>query len=119
MPANGVPAEMREALFLALRLPQTSKHRKIHFEWDELPDEKVFWVDQEEDTIILNKDFRRALLHGLPGSSTDLPAIKSLLFLLAQDAFTTDRIGARLRQRLDIANLMLRESVKYERQGET
>ncbi|HWA09483.1 MAG TPA: ATP-binding protein [Chthoniobacteraceae bacterium] len=115
VPASGVPMEMREILFKVLRLPQTSRHRKIDFEWKPLEANLVFWVDRDNDTVLLNSRYRKHLLHGLPGSSTDIPAIKCLLFLLAQDAFRSERLGGRIKQRLELANLMLRQAVKHER----
>lgn len=118
VPASGVPLEMREILFKVLRLPQTSRHRKINFEWVLLGADLVFWIDRENDTVLLNSRYRKQLLHGMPGSGTDIPAIKCLLFLLAQDAFRSERMGGRIKQRLELANLMLRQAVKHERSVE-
>ena len=109
----------RSDIFLkVLRLPQTSRHRKINFEWESMEKDLVFWVDRDNDTLLLNSRYRKDLLHGLPGSATDVPAIKCLLFILAQDAFRSERIGGRIRQQLKLANMMLREAVKRERKGD-
>ncbi|MEI6566852.1 MAG: ATP-binding protein [Verrucomicrobiota bacterium] len=115
VPAAGVPMEMRDILFKTLRLPQTSRHRKIDFEWEPLDADLVFWVDRDNDTVLLNSRYRKQLLHGMAGSGTDIPAIKCLIFLLVQDAFRSERMGGRIKQRLELANLMLRQAVKHER----
>jgi hypothetical protein len=118
VPAAGMPMEMREIFLKVLRLPQTSRHRRINFEWEILEPDLVFWIDRDNDTLLLNSRYRKDLLHGLPGSSTDVPAIKCLLFILSQDAFRSERMGGRIRQQLKLANLMLCLAVKRERKGD-
>lgn len=117
VPASGVPMEMREIFRKVFRLPQTARLRRIDFEWVEMDAKFVFRVDRDNDALLLNSRYRRDLLHGLIGSSTDIPAIKCLLFLVALDAFRSERLGGRMKQRLEVANLMLREAVKHERKG--
>lgn len=117
VPAEGFPSEMRDILLKKLKLPQTSRHRKINVTWGDLEKHLVFWVDRDTDTLILNKMYRRHLLHGMCGSATDIPALKCLLFLIVSDAFKSERMGGKIKQKLELANLMLRQAVKYERRS--
>jgi hypothetical protein len=118
VPSAGIPAGMRDVMLRVLGLPKSTRHRKINFEWSNLDPDLVFWADRENDVLLLNARHRKRLLHGLPGSATDLPALKCLLFLVAQDVFRSERIGGRLKERLEIANLMLRQAIKHERESE-
>jgi hypothetical protein len=118
IPDEGLPAEFRDYLKTEFRIKGAGRHRMIAFRWDDLPEDRLFEVDNEGDAILLNSAYRRQLLHGLQGSATDVPVFKCLLFLLFKDAFYCERIGARLRDSLDLANRVLLRAVKYERSCE-
>jgi len=115
IPGDGLPAVLREAMRQELRIPGVSRIRKLRFEWAELCNEEFFQLDRENDVLLLNRAFRRQLLHGLPGSSADIPVVKCLLFMLLRDAFYSERLGSKLRERLDQANRILLAAVRYER----
>lgn len=114
-PADGLPAELREMLREELRIPGVAKHRKLRFEWANLDDDEFFRVDRDHDTLSLNRRYRHQLLHGLSGSAADVPVVKCLLFLLLRDAFYSERVGSKLRERLEQANRILIAAVKHER----
>ena len=118
VPDEGLPAELRDYLKTEFKIPGAGRHRKIAFRWDDLRDDQMFEVDSEGDAILLNRTYRRNLLHGLQGSATDIPVFKCLLFLLFQDVFYCDRIGPRLKEHLDQSNRVLLQALQYERSGE-
>jgi hypothetical protein len=115
VPGEGFPSVLQEFLYYELKLDETTKCRKVGFKWAELDDDSFFWINPDEDTIYLNRDYRNQLLHGLKGSSTDIPVVKCLLFFLAADALYADRLGPKVRERIDLINLVLKRAVKYER----
>jgi len=115
IPSDGMPARLRDVLKEELRITGVRKTRDLRFEWTELPDDRFFDLDRDNDVLYLNQAFRRQLLHGLKGSSADLPVVKSLLFLLLRDSFHLERVGSKAREHLDQINRILIEAVKCER----
>ena len=74
-----------------------------------------FEIDRERGELNLNSVYRRQLLHGLDGSSADVPVLKCLLFLALRDAIASDRTGSKIREYLDRMNRILVKAVRYER----
>ena len=114
VPLSGLPAALREFLRNELKLKGTAKTNKISIKWGSLEDDCFFWVNPDEPAIYLNKAFRRALLCGRNGSSADIPVIKTLLFFLLSEAFSAERFGPRLKERLDLLNRTLVQAVRFE-----
>ena len=106
---------LKELLLKELRIDGTKRFRKLKFEWSPLNNDQFFELDHDQDTLRLNKSYRRQLLHGLSGSSTDIPVIKCLLFLVLRDVLYTQRISSKIRERIDQANRILVCAVKHER----
>src|SRR5262249_8210643 len=98
-----------------LGLKKSTRVRKLKFDWCDLDEDSLFDLDRERDAILLNRKYRRALLHGLSGSSTDVPVTKCLLFLLLREVFYSERLSSRARDKLDQANRILLAAMKYER----
>jgi hypothetical protein len=118
IPSAGLPAELVAFLHQELRLEATAKHRDLKFLWAALEKDTFFEIDREKGHLYLNRSFRRYLLHGLSGSSTDIPVVKCLLFLVLEDALSSERMGPKIRERFDKANRILVEAVRYERYSE-
>jgi hypothetical protein len=115
IPSAGLPADLASYLHGELRLKGTRKHRDLKIAWKSLNHKAFFEIDRDGGHLYLNQAYRRSLLHGLPGSSTDIPVVKCLLFLLLRDALSSERMGARIRERLEQANRILVRAVRYER----
>ena len=115
IPVDGLPVGLKELLLKELRIDGTKRFRKLKFEWSPLNNDQFFELDHDQDTLRLNKSYRRQLLHGLSGSSTDIPVIKCLLFLVLRDVLYTQRISSKIRERIDQANRILVCAVKHER----
>jgi hypothetical protein len=115
IPSTGLPAKLSEFLHAELRIKATSRHRDLKIEWAPFTDDAFFDFDRDEGRLYLNQDYRRQLMHGLPGSSADIPVVKCLLFLLLRDAIMSQRTGSKIREHIDQLNRILVESVKHER----
>ena len=118
MPGEGVPAPLQEFLYEQLRLDETRKYRKVKIQWAVFSDDSFFWVDRDQDAIYLNQEYRSRLLHGLRGSSADLPVLKCMLFFLVSNALYAERMGSGLKEHLDLINDVLKKAVRFERAGE-
>jgi hypothetical protein len=115
IPVDGLPAALRDLLLKELRIDGTKRFRKLKFAWSSLDDDHFFQLDRDHDTLHLNKLYRRQLLHGLDGSSTDIPVVKCLLFLVLRDVLYSQRISSKVRERIEQANRILACAVKHER----
>ena len=112
---QGIPKMLQRRIVQELGLNKSARVRKLRFEWSDLDRSRLFDVDREREAIILNRQYRRSLLHGLSGSSTDIPVTKCLLFLLLREVFYSERLSSRVRERLDQVNRILLAAIKYER----
>jgi hypothetical protein len=115
IPVDGLPAELRDMLLKELRIEGTKRYRKLKFTWSQLDEGEFFRLDRDNNTLSLNKNYRRLLLHGLPGSSADIPVIKCLLFFVLRDVLYSQRMSAKTRERIEQANRILAHAVKHER----
>lgn len=118
IPVDGLPSDLRDFLLKELRIDGTKRFRKLKFAWSPLGDDEFFELDSDHDTLRLNKLYRRQLLHGLDGSSTDIPVVKCLLFLVLRDVLYSQRISSKVRERVEQANRILACAVKHERSPE-
>jgi hypothetical protein len=112
---QGVSKRLQQAVLRELGLKTAKKLRRLNFEWCDFSDDSLFDVDRDAHTIMLNRAYRRSLLHGLNGSSTDAPVTKCLLFLLLRDVFYSERVSSRVREKIDQANRILVAAIKHER----
>jgi len=112
---NGVPKMLQHSVAQELGIKKSTKFRRLKFEWCDLDKGCLFDVDRERDAIRLNRGYRRTLLHGLSGSSTDIPVTKCLLFLLVREVFYSERLSSKAREELERANRILIAALKYER----
>jgi hypothetical protein len=115
IPSHGLPSELSKFLHTELRIKRTAKHRDLKIIWKYLDRSSFFELDRDSGHLYLNRSYRRQLNHGLPGSSADIPVVKCLLFLLLEEALSSERMGPKIRERVDQANRILLKAVKYER----
>lgn len=118
IPSVGLPAPLTKFLHHELRLKATAKHRDLKIKWKRLEKESFFEIDRDAGHLYLNRLYRKRLLHGLDGSSADIPVLKCLLFLVLEDALSSERLGSKIRERLEQVNRILVRAVKYERSAE-
>jgi hypothetical protein len=118
IPSFGLPADLVGFLHSELRIKATAKHRDLKIKWAKLSRSSFFEIDRDRGHLNLNRAYRRQLLHGLAGSSADIPVLKCLLFLVLRDALSSERMSAKVREGLDQVNRILVKAVKYERSSE-
>lgn len=115
IPSTGLPSKLAEYLRGELRIEATRKHRDLKIVWEKMDDDMFFAIDRDESCLYLNRIYRQRLLHGLSGSSTDIPVVKCLLFLVLEEALSSERMGPKIREKLERVNRILVEAVQYER----
>ncbi len=118
IPSFGLPSDLKRFLHNELRIKATAKHRDLKISWKPLDDELFFEIDRDGGYLYLNRQYRKQLLHGLQGSAADVPVVKCLLFLVLKDAIGSERMGSKIRDRVEQVNRILVQAVKYERSSE-
>ena len=114
IPGNGLPKSIvKKARTLLLKDGNKSKY--IDFVWEHFETGDLFDIDQVGGVIRLNKAYRKALLRGVYGSTSDLPLLKTLLFFLTKDDFNKVRMSAKRREELEAINKLLTDAAKLER----
>lgn len=89
IPSSGLPADLREFLHKELQIKETAKYHGLKIEWADLDEEAFFDFEASGGYLLLNRAFRKRLLHGLPASPVDAPVLKCLLFYLLGDPTAT------------------------------
>ncbi len=115
IPSQGLPAELRDFLRDELRIKATAKYRDLKIQWADLDEEAFFEIDRDSGHLYMNRMYRKQLMHGLAGSSADIPVLKCLLFFALEDALRSERMGSKIRERIEQINRILVEAVKFER----
>ena len=114
VPGKGLPKKLRRGAEHIVD-PNATGVREIDFSWEEMPAKLVVDIDRANKTIRLNRSYRRILLRGLPASGTDLPLLKTLLYLLPEDEFLANRVTAKRRTRLSNINELLLQTLLTSR----
>ncbi|MFF9107088.1 ATP-binding protein [Streptomyces sp. NPDC014805] len=113
LPAGrGMDPQVRQAI--EDELPILAHEEPLQFRWQKLPNDKFFEVDQEGHVLLLNQHYRAALLGGPAGSVNDAPLVKSLMYLLMQDAFQRERLGSRLKDNIELWQSVLVAAARAE-----
>lgn len=115
IPSVGLPSELKDFLHKELRIKDTERHRDLQFEWTDFHDDSFFDIGRDEGKLYLNRIYRKQLLHGLNGSSTDIPVVKCLLFFVLREVLASERLGQKSREQMELLNRVLVKAVKHER----
>jgi hypothetical protein len=91
-PGAGLSVGVRKAV--RNNFPVIPREEEIIIKWERLPPDQFFEIDRDERVLVLNSIYRRAVLAGRAASRADAPLVKSLLFLLVNDMFRTQRESA-------------------------
>ncbi|MBZ9654016.1 ATP-binding protein [Phyllobacterium lublinensis] len=110
VPSLGLPYGVRNAA--ERRLSKGGPTEKITFVWEPLEEGKVFELDPIEARIMLNREYRRAILGDAPASAADAPLFKMLLFLVVRNEFGRSRSSKKQQERLQLINELLMDVVK-------
>ena len=86
----------------------------IDFRWDRVEDGALFAIDRQQRTVWLNRDYRRAVLGDKDGSLNDAPLVKTLLYLLVENLFHGQHLGARDKDNLELWSELLTRAADEE-----
>ena len=111
-PGRGIDPQVRQVI--EEELPVLVHEEPLQFRWERLSNEKFFEIDQESHVLLLNQHYRAALLGGRTGSLNDAPMVKSLIYLLMQDAFRHERMGSRLKDNIELWQSVLVAAARAE-----
>jgi hypothetical protein len=91
-PGPGLRSDVRK--MIRNNFPVIPRDEEVTIRWARLPADEFFKIDRDNRVLTLNARYRRAVLGGRAGSKADAPIVKSLLFLLVNDMFRTQRESA-------------------------
>lgn len=86
----------------------------VDIRWVELQSDQFFEIDREERVLWLNKRYRKALSGGRPGALNDVPVLKALLFMLAENIFSGQNLGPRDKENIDVWQEILTAAAREE-----
>jgi hypothetical protein len=112
-PGAGIPSDVRDALDRAE--VRFLRGTSVEVSWDNLHTLDLFRIDQDLRIITLNSRYRKMLLRGAHGGKTDVPLLRTLLYLLLEGSVARDRIGYVEKERLRAMQAALRAALKLER----
>ncbi|MFF4269139.1 ATP-binding protein [Streptomyces sp. NPDC001536] len=104
-PGKGIDPKIKRVI--KEELPEKGGEEPITFTWAALPRDRFFDLDRENNTVILNKDFREDFNDGRRGGANDAPVSKTLLYLLLEDCFGLGRWERSRQDRVDYWNTIL------------
>ena len=110
-PGKGFAPQLRRVI--ANELPLLPGEKPIEVRWRRLNGDNFFDIDWENRTLWLNIRYRGQAA-GDRHSVNDMPLIKALLYLLTQDTFRGEYLGARGKDNIDLWQEILSTAAKDE-----
>lgn len=111
-PEGGVPSNLSRKLGSILSQSNDTEMIPVDIVWEDMDDEhKIVEVQANATKIVINRAYRDQITGG-KNSAADAPLVKVLLFLLLEDCIHAKKISAKLRERIEIVNNALYETVK-------
>lgn len=111
-PGRGIAPEVRQSI--EEELPLIPYEDPIAILWKKLGNEVFFDIDRETNTIVLNQNYRAAILGGRRGGLNDAPLLKSLMYLLLHKIFESERAGAKQKDDLQLWQSILVTAARSE-----
>jgi hypothetical protein len=113
-PGRGFAPAIRKAVSVELEfLPG---REPIDIRWTDLDDESFFVVDRTENVIWLNKQYRWAVLGERDSSLNDAPLLKAALYLLLEDLFRGEYMGAKDKDNVQMWGAILAAAARAKAQ---
>jgi hypothetical protein len=113
-PGTGLPPRVRRTI--ENEIPALRGESPIDIRWATFEDDSFFNIDRDDQTLWLNKRYRKMLLGGKHGGLNDLPLVKSLLYLLVENVFEGEYHGSRDKDNIELWQTILTAAVQAERQ---
>ncbi|MEU2976123.1 ATP-binding protein [Streptomyces hirsutus] len=113
-PGRGFDPALRETIIE--ELPTIPYEEPIAVHWRKLDNGLFFDIDRENRTIILNHQYRTAILGGRRGGLNDAPLIKTLMWIVLHQVFEKEYSGSREKDNLQLWQSMLITAARVEAQ---
>lgn len=97
--------------------PVLEGEEPVRIKWTRFLTDDFFEVDRQTRTLWLNNQYRSAVLHGDAGGVNDAPLLKTLLFLVFEDLFRGQAMGAKDKENQMFWNEVLTAAAQAERDG--
>jgi hypothetical protein len=91
--------------------PNAEQVRPVDFAWHDLSEGEMFEINQNEQTILLNRRYRSALLQGAKPGRVDAPLFKTMLFLILEQDLFKERLSRERKERLNRLSRLLASAV--------
>lgn len=112
-PGQGISPRVKQALSREAALLEGEE--AIRIRWKFLVEGDFVRVDRKNRTLLLNSEYREAVLKGTPGSVNDAPLLKALLFLLYEDIFHGSFYGPKDKDNVSLWLEVLTAAAEEER----
>jgi hypothetical protein len=112
-PGEGVPADVRKALETH-DIPMV-RGAGCSVAWGKTAHGTFVEVSHEQRQVTLNVRYRKLLLRGAHGGKTDLPLVRTLLYLVFEDALSGERLGKVERLRVEAIQAAMNAAMRAER----
>lgn len=113
-PGRGFAPAVRRSIGEELQFVEGSE--PIHIRWSDFEDDSFFEIDLEERTIWLNRQYRSAVMGDRGTSLNDAPLLKAALYLLLNDLFSGDFLGAKEKDDVKLWGAVLATAARVEAQ---
>jgi hypothetical protein len=111
-PGRGI--DSRVSRVIREELPQLNVPA-LDIKWTRLDHTLFFEVDRTANTLWLNKIYRPAILAGRRGGGADAPVLKALLYLLVENVFQGEYLGARDKDNIELWQNILTKAASVEK----
>ncbi|MCZ0914431.1 ATP-binding protein [Gordonia amicalis] len=115
-PGTGLPDEVADEFADTFTFAETAE--PVQIGWRVLPQDRFFEIDLESRALWLNARLRRKLGGRRRSNGADLPVLRTLVFLLAQDMFDAVRHSARQVEQIDAWQRVLIAALAAEDGGD-
>ncbi|RCG23576.1 ATP-binding protein [Streptomyces diacarni] len=98
-PGKGLSPQVRETIEEELPMKNGDP---ISVLWRKLGHDVFFDIERDTNTIVLNQHYRTAILGGRRGGLNDAPLVKTLMYLLMNKVFESERAGPKQKDNLQL-----------------
>ena len=96
-------------------VPLIDHEAPLGVRWTRFENDAFLEVDREERTLWINERYRGVVLGGRRGGLNDAPLVKALLYLLVENVYQGEYLGARDRDNIELWQEILTAAAKSER----
>lgn len=111
-PGRGFAPKVRQAIDTELNFIPGSE--PVDIRWQHINDGQFFRIDRDNRTIELNLDYRWAVNGDWVGSLNDAPLLKAAIYLLVQELFNGEYLGAKQKDNIELWNAILMAAAQVE-----